>query len=547
MPEHSLLTRTRIRDERGWVIVVAMFVLFLMLGIGLALAKVVDTQSSASGSERVRESSFNLAEGLLNAENAILQANWPTRAPCSAATLSSGCAFTPDCTNANAGSRQTPPQCPSPTLVVGAGGAFDNNDVNKLRATWTISIRDDVGGAGAATNPLYVKSQVDVTTCTDENGVTSPSRDANNNPVPCAWDANGNRRLWIRADATVGGVHRAVIGLFELQDFELPLARNVLVSGGTDFGNNGNKVLVDTGAGTSASQIVLHCAPNPYGTLAPLVDGGTTGMLVGGVAARLNVTSGTVSAGQKLAIGIGTANYELLTVTAVAGGTPTVVTLGAPGATHPHNPGEQWALAPNPDPAVNNCMTWDPSKTQVSPPGNYVLQPGSNPAPALDPNDLNSLISGPLDNHVTGGCPANNVASWSGRVVIENPPANVTCAMPGHQINSPTNPGFVVVKGEGSSQPVLNIGFGGGNTYYYGIIYVAAPSPDAATPRVAFKGNPTIQGGLIIDGLGTVQIGQASGNQPSIIYDPNAFLSFTAAGATGLIQNSWRELSPRDM
>jgi hypothetical protein len=47
-----------------------------------------------------------------------------------------------------------------------------------------------------------------------------------------------------------------------------------------------------------------------------------------------------------------------------------------------------------------------------------------------------------------------------------------------------------------------------------------------------------------VDGFGRVQIGQASGNEPSVFFTPAAFQNFSATGAAGLIQNTWRELDP---
>src|SRR5437763_11857680 len=86
------------RSERGWVIVVAFFVLFMMLLFGLALLKIFDTQAKTSGGERTSESALNLAEGLLNAEAVILQSNWPTQTPC--ATVAAGCGYFPPNSNA---------------------------------------------------------------------------------------------------------------------------------------------------------------------------------------------------------------------------------------------------------------------------------------------------------------------------------------------------------------------------------------------------------------------------------------------------------------
>jgi hypothetical protein len=47
-------------------------------------------------------------------------------------------------------------------------------------------------------------------------------------------------------------------------------------------------------------------------------------------------------------------------------------------------------------------------------------------------------------------------------------------------------------------------------------------------------------GGIAVDGRGAVQLGQ----NLAVKFDANAFTSFSAAGAAGLVQNTWRELGP---
>src|SRR3954470_11475337 len=93
------MKRVDLKSQDGWVIVTAMLVMAILLAMGLALAKLSDTQSSQSGNERVRETSFNLGEGVLSAQSVVLQNNWPTKAPCS--PTAKGCGYPPQCTYAN--------------------------------------------------------------------------------------------------------------------------------------------------------------------------------------------------------------------------------------------------------------------------------------------------------------------------------------------------------------------------------------------------------------------------------------------------------------
>src|SRR6476469_971430 len=90
------MNRLNVKRQDGWVIVTAMLVMMVMLTMGLALASIADTQSRGSGNERVRETSFNLGEGILSAQQVVLQKNWPTKPPCT--PTASDCGYPPQCT-----------------------------------------------------------------------------------------------------------------------------------------------------------------------------------------------------------------------------------------------------------------------------------------------------------------------------------------------------------------------------------------------------------------------------------------------------------------
>src|SRR5205823_1158675 len=128
----------RFRAEEGWVVVTAIILMTIMLGVGLAVLATADTQSGQARVERTRESSFNLAEGLLAAESVVLQNNWPATAPCATNPVGCGYAWSaaaPDtCTQATAGTNQN--QCPDPAKLVGTNGAFSNVDQVRAGTTW---------------------------------------------------------------------------------------------------------------------------------------------------------------------------------------------------------------------------------------------------------------------------------------------------------------------------------------------------------------------------------------------------------------------------
>src|SRR3954447_126494 len=120
----SVMNRRNLKAQDGWVIVTAMLVMSILLLIGLGLAKIADTQSGLSGSERVRETSFNLGEGVLSAQSVVLQNNWPIKAPCAGNTK--GCGYPAVCTYAagalTGGTALT--NCPKPDELIGANKAF---------------------------------------------------------------------------------------------------------------------------------------------------------------------------------------------------------------------------------------------------------------------------------------------------------------------------------------------------------------------------------------------------------------------------------------
>src|SRR3954454_9810619 len=74
------LKQRAVRSEDGWVLVTAIVVMSLMLGVGIAILKIVDTQQQQSNFQRVREASFNLSEGMLYQESQILSRRWPDAA-----------------------------------------------------------------------------------------------------------------------------------------------------------------------------------------------------------------------------------------------------------------------------------------------------------------------------------------------------------------------------------------------------------------------------------------------------------------------------------
>jgi Tfp pilus assembly protein PilX len=530
------LLRERVDDERGWVLVVAIALMTIMIGVGLALLSGIDTQSRESGRERIRESSFNLAEGLAQAESVVLQNNWPTDVPCTGNAV--GCGYQPNCTQANATANAN--QCPSPTALVGTSSAFSNVD-QRTGATWKIEVRDDIG-ASIGTLPTYVKG-------TGGDGVDRPICGPSSNQL-CTWDANNNKQVWVRVDATTkDGKRRSVVALLKLENFNVAFASNAVTGGAVNFKNGGNKTIVDA----SPSQIVVRCVPQKYTHLAANFNAGSL---------TASVTAGTgsqFSNNNVVAIDEGTSNsqYELLEV---ASSTSNTVTFKSQ-AKVSHLNGAVFSLAPNP--TANSCETWTSpnpptingaSKAQLNLP--YAYHGDPNYPPAMTPGQLRLVERGAAT--YTNTCPTN----WSGRIVIKVAPTTGCTIGPG-TYNAPPRPfGIIIVEdqspaggcGGKSNGPALSLG---GGATYYGLIYMANQQcADFNDPAVLnINGNAQVKGAVAVDGHGGVSIGQASGSSnctitganldcPTIVFDPNAVAQVSAAGAAGLVQNTWRELAP---
>jgi hypothetical protein len=203
----------RLRSESGLALIVAIFVTALMLGIGLALLSFADQQTGQTGRERVKENALALTEGALNATSNLLSGAWPGAASAAFAA----------CTQAS-----TTVNCPDPGNLI---RGFTNKDFgsNGSAATWSITVRDNALGS------FY------------DDAATA---------AQAAYDANLDGTVWLRVRATVRGETRTVVALVRAMPMASTFPRGVITAGHFSTSNNGNKVIVDTGAGPG---IVARC------------------------------------------------------------------------------------------------------------------------------------------------------------------------------------------------------------------------------------------------------------------------------------------------
>lgn len=200
------MIRWRLGDERGWAVVTALLVLVIMLGIGLALLSTVGVQSHQSATERAGEGSFGLADAALENTANQLGRVWPATAPSAGAPACNQSANpTPGCIGSGLTSNYT-------TASAGADFASMPN--------WKVQIVDDVNG------PSYYS---------DSLATSAPH-----------WDANGDRAVWLRAEAVVRGQKRIVVALARTQPAQIFLPKNTITAGAFGTDNNGSKVIVYT-------------------------------------------------------------------------------------------------------------------------------------------------------------------------------------------------------------------------------------------------------------------------------------------------------------
>jgi hypothetical protein len=232
----------RTRAESGSAIVITMFAIFVMLGLGLALLSLNDEQAKQSGVERTRDRAFNVAESVLTSEAYSLARAWPV----TGALAPSGAAGTCSTTGVGAVIGAIPVAGSAvariqPTLSAAYGGT------EYAGATWQVKVCDDTIGAATSWS----------------NGLLSNWN----------YDLNNNNRMWIRAQATVGGKTRAVSGLVDVGSTKALPPNMALINGSMS-------VDIPTALGTD---------PTLLGSITGLILGSSDPLIAGG---RIGVRCG---------------------------------------------------------------------------------------------------------------------------------------------------------------------------------------------------------------------------------------------------------------
>jgi hypothetical protein len=224
-------------DERGMVIVTAVMLLLIMVSIGLAVLSQVDTQTSQSRVERERESAFNLAEAALSAQTFVLGRRGTGTAtiqhPTSCSTSASSDFY-----------------CPADAQLMRSYNGSGQVDFDTA-TTWRTWVRDDADPSTGAPVLFWDDAYLANTNWarydkggTFVNGVSVP-----------------NRRVWVRAEATVRGKTRALIAYVRIEDKAVNFPQYAVLAGSVRGQNNGNKTLVNSTG--SPLGVGVRCADPP--------------------------------------------------------------------------------------------------------------------------------------------------------------------------------------------------------------------------------------------------------------------------------------------
>jgi len=210
-----------------------MLVVVVMLALGIALLSLNDVQAKQSGVERTRDRAFNLAESVLTSEGYSLGRAWPVTG------LLSPIGAAGTCTATGIGA------------VVGAIPVA-GSAVARIQANLSASY----------SGPEYTGATWQVNICDDSttSSVWSPALLAGWN-----YDQNNNNRMWIRAQASVGGKTRIVAGLVDLESVNaLPL----------NFGLVNGSMSIDIPTALGGGAGLLSSVTNlVFGTADPLITG----------------------------------------------------------------------------------------------------------------------------------------------------------------------------------------------------------------------------------------------------------------------------------
>jgi len=176
------------------------------------------------------------------------------------------------------------------------------------------------------------------------------------------------------------------------------------------------------------------------------------------------------------------------------------------------------------------CATYDASKGQIQP---NTLQSNPDQPRAVSVEELDQLRErARSEGNYYSGCAPSLAGDQPGEMVFMEYADN--CEYNSNTVyNTAAKPGYVVIARG-------NIAKTNGTADFHGIIY-HANLDNATGTLINLTGNISIYGSIVIDGPGGLSAGSSKVN---LVYDPNVFNGFKAFGTAGIVQNTFREISP---
>lgn len=224
----------------------ALVLLTVMMGLGLGLLFLTDSQQKASGREQASESAFNVAEGALNAQISQLSHSWPGKEPlspeapgyippsCTASTTTAtnGC---PDKGSLEVGYPNiSPVACPAGMQADPWGSSTTNQ--------WTTYVRDDIASKEGE------KWTVEPFNSATEQGQVR-------------WDKNEDGKVWVRSVGVIQCRLVTIVTLVSEQLITATFPSSALDANWFTTSNKGNKVIINTeGNAAQPAEVSMRCA-----------------------------------------------------------------------------------------------------------------------------------------------------------------------------------------------------------------------------------------------------------------------------------------------
>jgi Tfp pilus assembly protein PilX len=236
----------RAREEQGFVLITAIILLTVMLGFGIALVALANSQQSASSREQWTEGAFNLAEAALNAQVAQLSREWPgvgTHNNSPGSLLATCTPATSESTN----------YCPESTVLEKAYPNTGSTTCTGAEAwgspltnKWDTYVREDLKGS-----PYFNSTgSIGESTANDYDGGVG------NGSPPEPW-----KKLWVRAVGVVDCHAVTVVSLVSEQLAHTSFPEAAVSANKFKTGNKGNKIIIKRkGKGPQSGKFTIRCS-----------------------------------------------------------------------------------------------------------------------------------------------------------------------------------------------------------------------------------------------------------------------------------------------